>query len=115
MRRHHRRARFGGDLKLSIFTAACWQPGMFSCRVTVVCMGPGVAGTGAGFSGMEVADNLNRTYSLEGRPIVLPRASFADRRRRHQSISSYSDSIKQRNTGTGGCTVAGFGREEMSC
>ena len=72
MRRHHRRARFGGDLEaVNIYSGFAGGQACLAADVTVVCMGPGVAGTGTpfGFSGMEVADNLNRTYSLEGGPL----------------------------------------------
>ena len=90
---------FGGDLEaVNIYSGLLAARHVLAADVTVVCMGPGVAGTGTpfGFSGMEAADNLNRTYSLEGRPIVLPRLSFADRRRRHQGISHHTLTVLSR-------------------
>ncbi|HZK25424.1 MAG TPA: DUF3866 family protein [Oscillospiraceae bacterium] len=84
---------FGGDWEaINIYSGLLAAKHVLAADVTVVCMGPGVAGTATryGFSGMEVADNLNRAASLKGQPIALPRLSFADRRPRHQGFSHHT-------------------------
>ncbi|MCR3923176.1 MAG: DUF3866 family protein [Firmicutes bacterium] len=84
---------FGGDLEaVNVYSGLLAACHVLEADVTIVCMGPGVAGTATpyGFSGMEVADNLNRVHSLQGRAVALPRLSFADERARHQGLSHHT-------------------------
>ena len=84
---------FGGDLEaVTVYSGLLAAKHVLRADAAIVCMGPGVAGTGTpfGFSGLEVGDNLNRICSLQGRPIALPRLSFADPRPRHRGFSHHT-------------------------
>lgn len=84
---------FGGDLEaINIYSGLLAARHVLEADITIVCMGPGVAGTATpfGFSGMELADNLNRVFSLQGKAVVLPRISFADARPRHRGLSHHT-------------------------
>ncbi|HHX74435.1 MAG TPA: DUF3866 family protein [Firmicutes bacterium] len=84
---------FGGDLEaVTVYSGLLAAKHVLQADAAIVCMGPGVAGTGTpfGFSGLEMGDNLNRAGSLQGRPIALPRISFADPRRRHRGLSHHT-------------------------
>ncbi len=61
----------------------------------VVCgIGPGVVGTGSAFGhgGVSVAEAVNVTAALGGRPIVAVRYSGADVRERHRGVSHHTRS-----------------------
>jgi len=84
---------FGGDLEaVNLFTGliAVFQVGRVD--VAVITAGPGVTGTATryGFSGMEVAENINRVASLGGTALVVPRLSFTENRLRHWGISHHT-------------------------
>ncbi|NLZ38826.1 MAG: DUF3866 family protein [Firmicutes bacterium] len=84
---------FGGDLEaINVYSGLLAARHVLQADITIVCMGPGVVGTATpfGFSGIELADNLNRVYSLRGRAVVLPRISFADSRPRHYGLSHHT-------------------------
>jgi hypothetical protein len=84
---------FGGDLEaVNIYSGLLAAKHVLRADITVVAMGPGVAGTGTpfGFSGLETADNLNRAVSLGGRAVMVPRISFADSRDRHYGLSHHT-------------------------
>lgn len=82
---------FGGDLE-----AVTVYGGLAAARahadVAIVAMGPGNLGTASrlGFALIETAAIVNAVASLGGRPIVVPRLSFADRRERHRGISHHT-------------------------
>lgn len=84
---------FGGDYEcINIYTALIAAREIVKADITIVCMGPGIAGTDTklGFSGVEqgiIADAVNK---LKGYPAVAPRISFADKRARHFGISHHS-------------------------
>jgi len=83
---------FGGQLEaVNVYTALLAAKHVLKADVVVMMMGPGTVGTGTtwGFSGMEVADMIHATFSLDGRPCLIPRISFADARPRHQGISHH--------------------------
>ncbi|OUM84835.1 MAG: hypothetical protein BAA01_07865 [Bacillus thermozeamaize] len=83
---------FGGDLEaVNLYSALLAARHILQADVAILMMGPGTVGTGTkwGFSGAEVAEMIHATFSLEGRPILVPRISFADRRSRHQGISHH--------------------------
>jgi hypothetical protein len=84
---------FGGDHEaVSVHSALAIARHVAGADAVVVAMGPGVAGTGTrlGFSAIEVAPVLDAAAALGGRPVACLRASFADPRPRHQSLSHHS-------------------------
>jgi hypothetical protein len=83
---------FGGDIEcITLFSA-------LAADIIIVGQGPGNAGTGTelGFSGIEQGIAVNAAYSLNGKPIVVPRLSFADARERHQGISHHTWTVLSR-------------------
>lgn len=84
---------FGGDLEaVNVFSGLLAARYVLKADAAMICMGPGVAGTGTpfGFSGLEMGENINRIHSLGGHAIALPRLSFADSRPRHQGLSHHT-------------------------
>lgn len=84
---------FGGDLDaVNMYSGLLAARHVLKADAAIICMGPGVAGTGTpfGFSGLEMGENINRIHSLGGHAIALPRLSFADSRPRHQGISHHT-------------------------
>lgn len=87
---------FGGDYEtVNIYTALVVAKEVLKSDVTIVAMGPGIAGTGTkyGFSGIEQGYISDAVKSLGGRSISVPRLSFADKRSRHRGISHHSLTI----------------------
>ncbi|WP_213975780.1 DUF3866 family protein [Tepidanaerobacter acetatoxydans] len=84
---------FGGDFEaVNIYTALITAFDILKSDVAVVAMGPGITGTGTkyGFSGIEQGPIIDAVNTLGGRPIFIPRISFADKRIRHHGISHHS-------------------------
>lgn len=84
---------FGGDHEcLTVPSALAVARNLLNADVTVVAMGPGVAGTGSrlGFSALEVAPILDAVAWLGGTPVACVRASSGDARARHQGISHHT-------------------------
>jgi len=84
---------FGGDYEaVNIYSGLIAAKRVAEADVIVVSMGPGVVGTGTayGFSGIEQGEIINAVNILEGRPIAVPRISFADPRERHTGISHHT-------------------------
>ncbi|AEF94919.1 hypothetical protein Desca_2080 [Desulfotomaculum nigrificans CO-1-SRB] len=84
---------FGGDLEaINVYT------GLLACRavvkadVIIVAMGPGIVGSASqyGFTGVEQGEIINAVNILGGKPIAIPRISFADARERHRGLSHHS-------------------------
>lgn len=87
---------FGGQLEaVNVYTALLAAKHVLNADGVILLMGPGTVGTGTtwGFSGVEVADMIHATFSLEGRPYLVPRISFSDRRSRHRGISHHQRTI----------------------
>jgi hypothetical protein len=83
----------GGDLEaISIYGALAAAKAVARADVVVVAMGPGNLGSGTrlGFASIEVASIINAVAALGGRPIVVPRISFADERPRHRGLSHHT-------------------------
>ncbi|MFD2672821.1 DUF3866 family protein [Marinicrinis sediminis] len=83
---------YGGDYEaMNKYTALIAGKWVSGADISLVMMGPGIAGTGTqlGHSGMEVSELINATSKLGGIPVVIPRISFADRRSRHQGLSHH--------------------------
>lgn len=84
---------FGGDLEaVTLQSALAAAKEVAGADVTIVLQGPGNAGTGTqyGFGGIEQGEVINAVYSLGGRPIAIPRISFADPRERHRGVSHHT-------------------------
>lgn len=90
---------FGGDLEaVNIYSGLLAARQVARADVIIVAMGPGIVGTGTrwGFSGVEQGEILNAVDTLGGRPIAVPRISFADARARHRGISHHSLTVLSR-------------------
>lgn len=87
---------FGGDYEcINIYTALITAKEIANADAVFISMGPGIAGTGTkyGFTGIEQGPILDAISKLGGRPIAIPRISFADMRDRHRGISHHSITI----------------------
>jgi Protein of unknown function (DUF3866) len=87
---------FGGDYEcINIYTALIAAKEIAKADITIVCMGPGIAGTDSklGFSGVEQGSIADAVNKLKGYPAVVPRISFADKRARHFGISHHSITV----------------------
>ncbi|MEA2485388.1 MAG: hypothetical protein QOD46_499 [Actinomycetota bacterium] len=84
---------FGGDLEaVNVFSGLAAAHVVGGADVTIVGMGPGLAGTSTtlGFSGIEQGQVLDAATALGGRPVACLRVSFADSRPRHRGISHHT-------------------------
>lgn len=84
---------FGGDLEaVTVHSGLLAARHVLKADAAIVCMGPGVAGTGTpfGFSGLETGDNINRVSCLNGHAVMVPRVSFSDSRERHRGLSHHT-------------------------
>jgi len=84
---------FGGDYEaVNIYTGLIAAKEVARADVIIVAMGPGIVGTGTryGFSGIEQGEVINAVNILGGKPIAIPRISFADPRERHQGVSHHT-------------------------
>ncbi len=92
---------FGGDVEaVNIYSAMLAAKHVLGADVIVVAMGPGIVGTGTpfGFSGVEQASILHAAHALEGKPVAVPRISFADARKRHMGLSHHTLTVLVRLT-----------------
>ncbi|MGM0410026.1 MAG: DUF3866 family protein [Bacillota bacterium] len=83
---------FGGDFEaVNIFTALMAAK-LMEADLVVVGIGPGHVGTNTvlGFSGVELAFYIQAVEILRGNPLLIPRISFADKRKRHYLISHHT-------------------------
>lgn len=84
---------FGGDLEtVTKYSALAAARAALKADVIVAAMGIGIAGTGTrlGHTGTEVGELVNAAAAMKGRPVVVPRLSFADQRERHRGISHHT-------------------------
>ncbi|MFP4662149.1 MAG: DUF3866 family protein [Halanaerobiales bacterium] len=84
---------FGGDYEsVNVFTALIAASEIVGADLIIIGMGPGIVGTSTkyGYSGVENAFIEKAVRVLKGRPIIVPRISFADKRKRHNGISHHS-------------------------
>ncbi|WP_066637511.1 DUF3866 family protein [Desulfolucanica intricata] len=84
---------FGGDYEtVNIYTALLAAKGVANADIIIVTMGPGIVGTGTefGFTGVEQGEIINAVNILSGKPVAIPRISFADPRERHRGISHHT-------------------------
>lgn len=84
---------YGGDLEtMNKFTALIAARHILQADIIIVCMGPGIAGTGTplGHTGTEVGELINAVQALGGVPIMMTRVSGAEGRTRHYGISHHA-------------------------
>jgi hypothetical protein len=84
---------FGGDLEaVNVYSALAASRAILKADLIIIAMGPGHVGTGTryGFSGIEVGEHVNRVNVLGGAPVVIPRLSTADSRKRHCGVSHHT-------------------------
>lgn len=84
---------FGGDIEaVNIYSGLLAARGATGVDAVIVAMGPGIVGTGSefGYTGTEQGEIVNAVNILEGRPVAIPRISFADARQRHKGISHHT-------------------------
>ncbi len=84
---------FGGELEaVNLYSGLVAAVVAREVDVLITGQGPGNVGTATplGFGGLEQAQAINAAASLEGRPIAVPRLSFADPRARHHGISHHT-------------------------
>jgi len=83
---------FGGDMEAVNLQTALQYAHEIMSDVILVTLGPGVVGTGTkyGYSGMVLAQWANIVGKLGGKPVWIPRISFADQRERHVGISHHT-------------------------
>lgn len=84
---------FGGDYEcVNIYTGLITSKEVLKGDITIVCMGPGIVGTGTkyGFSGIEQGKIIDAVNILGGTSIAIPRITFADDRSRHRGISHHT-------------------------
>lgn len=90
---------FGGDFEtVNIYTALITSKRVCKSDVAIIMPGPGVVGTSTplGFSNIEEGHLIDAVNTLKGIPIVIPRISFADVRKRHIGISHHTLTILSR-------------------
>ena len=84
---------FGGDLEaVSVSSALQAAVEVHRAELVVCTMGPGVVGTGTalGTTALEVSGIVDAARRLGAHPVVIVRASGADRRARHRGISHHT-------------------------
>lgn len=84
---------FGGDLEaVNVFSGLAAARWVAQADVAVVCVGPGIVGTGTllGHTGMDQGVALSAAAALGGGPVAALRISFADPRERHRVVSHHS-------------------------
>lgn len=90
---------FGGDLEaVNIYSGLLAAYHALQADIIIAGMGPGIVGTGTkwGFTGTEQGEILNAVDALGGKPIAVPRISFADKRERHRGISHHTITVLSR-------------------
>lgn len=90
---------FGGDYEaINIYSALIIAKEVVGADAVIVCMGPGVVGTGTkwGFTGIEQGEIINAVNILKGKAIAIPRITFKDRRDRHMGLSHHTLTILER-------------------
>ncbi|MEW6695763.1 MAG: DUF3866 family protein [Bacillota bacterium] len=84
---------FGGDLEaINIYTGLLACKAVAGADVILVAMGPGIVGSGSryGFTGVEQGEIINAVNILGGKPVAIPRISFAEARERHRGLSHHT-------------------------
>ena len=82
----------GGNLEaVTLHSGLLAARAALSADIAIVSIGPGIAGTGTpyGHGGVAQAQAINATAAIKGRPVAVPRISFADKRERHTGVSHH--------------------------
>jgi len=99
---------FGGDLEcVNIYTGLIAAKEILKGDVTIITMGPGIVGTGTkyGFSGIEQGYIIDAVNTLGGVPVIVPRISFKDARKRHRGLSHHTLTVLSEICNTTGILV----------
>ena len=99
---------FGGDLEcVNIYSGLIAAKEILKGDVTIITMGPGIVGTGTkyGFSGVEQGHIIDAVNTLGGIPIIVPRISFKDNRKRHKGISHHTLTVLSEICNTTGTLI----------
>lgn len=84
---------FGGDWEaVNVYSGLLTAVSAARADVIIAAMGPGIVGTGTrfGYTGVEQGEMVNAVNVLGGRPVAIPRISFADPRPRHRGLSHHT-------------------------
>ncbi|GMX65142.1 DUF3866 family protein [Paenibacillus elgii] len=84
---------YGGDIEaVNKYTALLAARHVLKADIAIVCMGPGIVGTGTpyGFSGIEAGELVGAVHALGGVPVAMARISFADQRPQHRGLSRHT-------------------------
>lgn len=84
---------FGGELEaVNLYSALIAAREAAGAEAAIVCMGPGVVGTGTPFgtTALEQGQVINAVATLGGTPVAIARLSFTDRRPRHRGLSHHT-------------------------
>ncbi|XOK63805.1 DUF3866 family protein [Paenibacillus elgii] len=84
---------YGGDVEaVNKYTALLAARYVLEADIAIVCMGPGIVGTGTpyGFSGIEAGELVGAVHALGGAPVAMARISFADPRPQHRGLSRHT-------------------------
>ncbi len=90
---------FGGDYEaVNIYSALLTAKHCVKADIAIVAMGPGIVGTGTlwGNTGLEQGTIANNVTTLGGRPLLVPRISFNDTRKRHWGFSHHTITVLKR-------------------
>lgn len=83
---------FGGDIEaINKFSGLQLAKKIYQPNYVIIGPGPGSVGTGNkwGTSAIEIGEIVNAVYLLGGKPIIVPRISFAEQRSRHFGLSHH--------------------------
>ncbi|WP_332633891.1 DUF3866 family protein [Halalkalibacter flavus] len=84
---------FGAQYEaVTVASALQFATQVLKAEIILISVGPGVIGTGTryGFTGMAQSHWSHTVSALNGKPIWIPRMSFADKRKRHNGISHHT-------------------------
>ncbi len=83
---------FGGDYEaVNVASALVSSRVALNADICIVVKGPGIVGTNTllGHTGIEQGEIANTVKALSGIPVLVPRISFKDRRKRHRGLSHH--------------------------
>lgn len=83
---------FGGDIEaINKYSALLLAKQNLAAEYIIIGPGPGSVGTASkwGYSAIEVGELVNAVVALSGIPIVVPRISYSDKRKRHIGLSHH--------------------------
>jgi len=83
---------YGGDYEAINLYSGLAAAKVLGADAALVAMGPGIVGTGTtwGTTAISQGEAINAVNILGGRPVAVPRLSFADPRSRHRGVSHHT-------------------------